>query len=174
MKLLQRVGTIVDRINSIFVALSYIVLLFIVIAVSVNVILRYGFNSPIMWIVPITQNCLLYITFLAAAWVLQRDGHVSLDLLISHLSPHRQAFLQVVNCAVGLAICLVITWFGTKVTWTDFMSGALQATITRIPKASVLFIIPVGSLLLSIEFLRRGYARYKAWKTWPKPVEGQL
>ena len=173
MKLLQIVGAIVDRINGIFLALSCLVLLFIVISVSVNVILRYVFNSPIMWIVPITENCLLYITFLAAAWVLQRNEHVSLDLLISHLSPHRQAFLQVVNCAIGLAICLVITWFGTKVTWADFMSGALQATITRIPKASVLFIIPVGSLLLSIEFLRKGYTRYKTWKMWPRPVEGQ-
>lgn len=171
MRFLQRVGAIVDRINGVFVFFACLVLLFIVFSITANVILRYFFNSPFIWVVAINENNLLYITFLAAAWLLQREGHVSLDLLTSRLSQHRQTFLQVVSCAVGLAICLVITWFGVRVTWTDFISGALQPTITKIPNASVLFIVPLVGLLLSIEFLRKGYTRYREWKMHPKPLE---
>ena len=172
MRFLQRLGAIVDRINGVFVVFACLVLLFIVFSITANVILRYFFNRPLIWVVAINENNLLYVTFLAAAWLLQREGHVSLDLLTSRLSQHRQTFLQVVSCAVGLAICLVITWFGVRVTWTDFISGALQPTITKIPNASVLFVIPAGGFLLSIEFLRKGYTRYREWKTYLKPVVG--
>ena len=161
-----------DRINVGFMFFACLVLLFVVLTITANVILRYFFNSPIMWVVVINENNLLYITFLTAAWLLQREGHVSLELVVNRLSQHRKTLLQVVCCAVGLAICLVITWFGARVTWTDFMSGALQPTITKVPNASVLFIIPAGSFLLAIEFLRKGYTRYREWKMYPKPLEG--
>ena len=39
--------------------------------VCAEVLLRYGFNSPISWVVEISEYALLWITFLGAAWVLR-------------------------------------------------------------------------------------------------------
>jgi len=103
----------------------------------------------------VNENNLLYLTFLAVAWVLSRDRHVKVELLTSRLKPKTQHLFGVITSVIGLIICLIVTWYGAKVTWHDFQSGAFRPGLNKIPEASILFIIPVGTFLLSFQFLRR-------------------
>jgi TRAP-type C4-dicarboxylate transport system permease small subunit len=164
MKLTNRMGAIFDRINNIFVVLASLFLVFIVLSVTTEVILRYFFNAPTLWIVEVNENNLLFITFLATAWVLRKDGHVKIELLLTRLSPRTRNLLLLITSIVGLLICLVLTWYSGRLTYQDFVRGTYKPSLNMIPEASILFIIPVGTFLLSVQFLRRTWNYFKSWR----------
>jgi len=165
MKVLDRFAAIFDRTNNLLAYLAGAILLFAVISVTTDVVLRYFFNKPLMWAVEINENNLLYITFLATAWVLTREGHVKVELVLNRLSPRAQNLMGLITSALGIIVCLVITWHGALVTWRDFQIGAYEPTILKIPNAYVLFIIPLGAFLLFIQFARRTHGFLKRFRT---------
>ena len=80
-----------------------------------------------------------------------------MDVVLNRLSPRRQAILRVFSSAVGIVICVCLVWFGFEVAWDHFQRGVYDPTILEFPKALVIVIIPIGSLILLLQFVRRGY-----------------
>ena len=49
-------------------------------------------------------------TFLAAPWILLRDGHVRVEILVDALGPRPQRIIGAVASVLGLAVCAVLAW----------------------------------------------------------------
>jgi TRAP-type C4-dicarboxylate transport system permease small subunit len=124
----------------------------ITLAISAEVLLRYGFNSPIRWVVELSEYALLWITFLGAAWVLRNGGHVRVDILLQYLSLAALRVCGLVSAGLGALTMLVILGFGVHATWSAYARGAYKPTGIDVPTWIVLIVIPVGSLLLSLRF----------------------
>ncbi len=164
MKLVRKISPIFDRVIGILAALAAAVLLFIVLIISMEVALRYFWNLPIVWVVEITEYGLLFVTFLVAAWVLKREGHVKMDLVLNRLKPRIQALFNIITSIIGAIICLVIIWYSAQTTWIHFQEGSFLPSFLNIPDAYILFIIPIGYFLLFIQFLRRTYGYLGQWR----------
>ena len=164
MKLVRGVTAIFDYIVSLCGTLVVVLLIFMMLAVSTEVVMRYFLNRPPIWVIEVTEYALLYITFLGAAWLLKREGHVKMDLVLNRLNPRTQTLVNIVTSVFGAIICLVLTWYGVKVTWDHFQLGSFLSTILRPPSFLIVAIIPVGSFLLFIQFLRRTYQYLGMWR----------
>ncbi len=127
----------------------------VMITTCAEIVLRYFFKRPIFWATEITEYCLLYVTFLGTAWLLGKDGHVRIDLLVNRLNPKAQAFVDIVVSLVGAAVSLAFAWYGAKTTWSNFRDHTIIPSILEPPFFIVLAVIPLGSFLLFIQFLRR-------------------
>lgn len=169
MKLINMINTIFDRTMSVlaFVAAALIIYMMFSVAIEVS-IMRLLLDRPQPWVVDITSQSLLFIGFLGAAWVLKRDGHITLDLLITRLNPKAQIILNTIMSIIGVVICAIITRYGIEVTWEHFQQGIRSATYLEIPRGPLLAVIPVGSLLLSLQFLRRTINYIKSWRELPE------
>lgn len=137
--------------------LAGIILIFILLSVSMEVIFRDLFAMPQMWVTQITECLLLYITFLGSAWLLREDGHVKVDILLTRLGPRTGAFLGIISSVIGTIVSVVITLFGFSLTLRYFFKGTYTPTVLEIPLSWIIVIIPIGSLMLSIQFVRRTF-----------------
>ena len=63
-----------NRIVDLGAILAGVLLIFLMLSVTLEVGLRYFLGRPTSWVVEICGYTLLYIPFLAAAWVLRTDG----------------------------------------------------------------------------------------------------
>jgi TRAP-type C4-dicarboxylate transport system permease small subunit len=133
-------------------------------SVSADVISRDFLNLPIIWVFDITEYILLYVTFLGTAWVLKNEGHVTIDLLLTRLKPRTQALFGIASSVIGMAISMVVAWYGAQVTWDHLLRGVRDTAMLELPKAPILAIIPIGSFLLVIQFLRRAYGYLGNWQ----------
>jgi TRAP-type C4-dicarboxylate transport system permease small subunit len=133
---------IFDRILSLLMALACLILALVTLSVCLEVVLRYFFNRPQIWVIEFSEYALLYITFLGAAWVLKSDGHVTVDLAVSLM------FL----------VSAVLVVYGTRVTWSYYVKGLYNPTVLEIPTSAILIIIPIGGLTLLIQSVR-GFIR---------------
>jgi TRAP-type C4-dicarboxylate transport system permease small subunit len=98
------------------------------------------------------------------AWVLKIEGHVKIDLVVNRLNPRNQCLVNSITSILGAITCLVLLWYGTKVSWELFERGTITNTILELPSAPLFAIVPIGSFLLFIQFLRRSYGYLKSWK----------
>ncbi len=155
MKPLARITAVFDRTLNLLAYLAAALIAFIMLSVSYEVVMRYFFNRPPVWVIDITEILLLYIAFLAVAWLLREEGHVRMDMVLTRLKSRPQATLNIITSTICAIIFLVVTWYGVRVTWVHFQKGLYSPTFLDIPSAYSLVIIPVGSFLLFIQFLRR-------------------
>jgi TRAP-type C4-dicarboxylate transport system permease small subunit len=161
----KKFNTIFNNTINFAAVIAAVLIFFITIAVLVEIALRYFFNLPQAWVLETVEYCLLYITFLGAAWVLKRDGHVKLDILIIRLKPRNQLIVNIITSVIGALIFLSIAIYGVLVTWDDVVRDLWIASELEPPRAPIIAIIPIGSLLLFAQFLRKTHGQIRSWET---------
>ena len=160
----MKLTAIFDNIIKYLYVLAGILAICVMFTVCTDVVMRYFLHRPLEWSVRFTEISLLYVTFLGTAWVLKKEGHVKVDAVLTQLSPRAQTLLNLVTSIIGVMICLLITWYGAKVTVDHFLRGSFFVGIPEWPSAPVIAIVPIGSFLLFIQFLRRSAGFMASWK----------
>ncbi len=164
MKLLTKTGTIYNKILGSLFVLSCVILVLIMLSVSLNVVMRYFIGRPQGWVIETVSYSLLFITFLAAAWVLHKEEHIKMDLVLNRLSPRGQSVLNTVTSILASIMWLALTWYSSQITWTLFQGGDRIHTILEPLKAPLVAVIPIGSFLLFIQSLRRTHGFLRGWR----------
>ncbi len=165
----SRAGAWFDRLIRALSVAASVILAFLILAVCWDVVARTLFGRPLAWVLEFTEYGLLYMTFLSTAWVLKKEGHVTSDLLLSTLGPGTQAGLNMATSLMGAAVCVLLAVFGALVSWEKLQSGAFQPTAIQPPDFPIFVVIPVGSLLLAIQFLRRARRWARSWSELRRP-----
>ena len=102
---------VIDAVNARFGQACAWLTLFLVIGTAIVVVLRYGFGIGATAL----QEAVLYahaLVFMgAAAWVLQRNGHVRVDIFYQRFTPRYQALVEVLGTLLFLLpVCLFLGW----------------------------------------------------------------
>ena len=168
MKLLRNFTAIFDRTVSIAAVLAAVLIAFTMLSVCAEIVMRYLLNRPTIWVAEVSEYCLLFITFLATAWVLKSEGHVKIELALNRLNPRTKNILNIFTSIIGAIICLTLTWYSVRITLYYFQTGFLYATEMDTPRFIISAIIPIGSFLLSIQFLLRAQSYLAIWRASPK------
>lgn len=158
-----------DRLLDYLAAVAGVLLAFAALSVSVQVFSRYFLGRPMGWLVEINEYILLHIAFLVAAWVLRQEGHVKMDIVLRQLKPKMQLRVEIATSVLSILVCIVLTFFGMKVTWDLYKSGHMTISVMEIPKCTVTPVIFVGSFMLMIQFIRRTRGFIQDWKNLQDP-----
>ena len=126
-----------------------------------EVIVRYVFNSPTSWSVELTSYSLPLMTFLGAAYVLDRRRHIRVVLLVDKLSGRTKALLEAIASLIGLLFSLTLLWKGGQWVLDTYRVGEVSSTVLLFPQWIVRLPFPMGMLLLSIQFLKDLVAAYR-------------
>jgi TRAP-type C4-dicarboxylate transport system permease small subunit len=154
-----------DRILDVTAYIAFGLLLFSWFSVCAEVIFRYFLRQPIIWVVEVTEYIIVQITFLGSAWLLRREGHVTVDVVTSHFSRKNQTFILMTTSAICVAMFLTITWWGAVATWGAYRENLYIPKQLGMPKFLVMLVIPLGSLLLAGQFLKRTRSALLTWRS---------
>ena len=168
---MRSLSRLFDRILDYFALMGGAFCIIMMLGVFVDVILRFFFNKPSGWVVEYAEYSLLYITFLSAAWVLREQRHVKLDLMLERIEPSRQDFINGITSGIGMIVFMGFAWYAFTSTLHFYEIGYRMATSLRTLKWPIIAVIPVGSLLVSIQFLRMSVTSFQSWKTSTKLFE---
>jgi TRAP-type C4-dicarboxylate transport system permease small subunit len=136
-------------------ALASILMIVVMVMVCVKAFARYVLGSGMTGADQISGTLLLYITFLGAAWVLKQGKHITVDILYVGLGPRARRWADVMTSAMCAAVCLVVVLFGTLEVVESWQRDIRVAAEIEMSRAINLVVIPLGCLLLSIQFARR-------------------
>jgi len=162
---LKKLAIVFDQILIVGAVMSCALITVVMMSIALDVVMRYFFGNPQIWVLETTEISLLYVTFLASAWVLKKERHVKMDLLLNRLSPSAQALCNGITSIVGSIICFIITSYSILFTWDQFIRNVRRETLLNIPNGPIVVIIPIGCFLLFIQFLRRSSEYFAEWKS---------
>ena len=151
-----------DRLNKGIMVLAGILLWGQMVIVNIEIVSRY-FGRPTTWVAEISSILILWIPFMIGGWVLRREAHVKMDLLIERLGPRSQALINFITSLIGVIVMLIVTVAGFLTTL--YWIGNKTPTMLMLPRSPIIGIIFVGSLLFTIQFLIRALENLKQWKT---------
>ena len=164
MGFLSTAGRVFDGIIEGFAWLAGFLMLFSLTSVCVDVALRYFFNKPTGWVLQVSEYILLYIPFMAAAFVLREDGHIRVDIILNRLGSKAQELLNTLTSILASAVLLVLTYYGGYITLDFYQRNVPTLKYLKIPEYLVVAIIPVGCFLFALQFLRRALRSYGKFK----------
>jgi C4-dicarboxylate transporter, DctQ subunit len=132
--------------------LGGVVTLVITLLISFDVLMRYFFDAPQLFVDELASYLQILIIFGGLAYTFVSGGHVRVDLLTSNLSPVRRARLRVVTLFMGCVLTLIVTWVTLQTTLTAIDYGRLSAVMLY-PLWLPMIFIPIGLLLLAIAMI---------------------
>lgn len=126
--------------------------------VALEVVMRYFFNAPTRWVIEFSEYALLWLAFLASAWILRAEGHVRVEMLTEVLPPRWQQRLHSITSWVGAAVCAVLCWVTTAYVLRIRETGEILFKAVPVEKWVIMAVMPPGLALLAIQFVRRAFA----------------
>jgi TRAP-type C4-dicarboxylate transport system permease small subunit len=119
-------------------------------AITLDVIARNVGLGTVPWILEVSEYVLPAATFLVAPWLLYRNEHVRLDVLLPRLS-----WLNHLANAVGLAVSGVLVIYGVRTILNSAQQGAMVFKSVVFPEWWLYAPVPLCFGLLALEFVRR-------------------
>ena len=125
--------------------------------VALEVVMRYFFGAPTRWVIEFSEYALLWLAFLAGAWILRAEGHVRVEMLTEALPPRWQRRMHVVTSWVGAGVCAVMFWVTTAYVLRIRETGEILFKSVPVEKWVIMAVMPPGLALLAIQFVRRAF-----------------
>jgi len=173
MKFLIKAGMIFDRIIDYLFWLAGIMLAFAWFSDCFEVVMRYFLNKPTRWTLESSENIIVWVTYLCAAWILRSDAHVKIDFVVVRLKPRVQIVIYGIMYTLGALMCLAITWYGTQVVIRQFQDHLTSPGLLALSLGPLHTIIPLSGLLLFIQFSRKVYGYAASWQKPPEIKEAE-
>ncbi len=124
----------------------------IVLLISYDVLMRYFFNRPQLFVDELASFLEVLIIFGGLAWTFNARGHIRIDLVTPHLGGAVRAWLRVVTLLVGVVLLGVVMWVTGQSALTAYRYGRVSA-VTLYPLWVPMLIIPAGLGLMSLAML---------------------
>jgi TRAP-type C4-dicarboxylate transport system permease small subunit len=127
----------------------------IALLMTVDIGIRAANLGALAWLTELTEYLMYAGTFLAAAWALRQGAHVRVDVLLTLLPRRAAAGLDIAMDALGFAIAAVFLWYGSIALADAWGNHNVQYKTWAVPEWLLLAAIPVGAVLLMVEFALR-------------------
>lgn len=128
-----------------FLAASFLVL--IVATMGAQVFARYCFGAPFSWSEEVARLALIWMTFMAASFVMAEGRHITVDLLSHRLNVRGQVWLESFSHLVVAASCLLLLVGGSRFVW---YVGKVGSPSLGIPMSYWYGAVGVGLLLMAL------------------------
>ena len=126
------------------------------------VILRYGFNLGWIWLQEIVTYLHVMVFTIVAAWTLQLDGHVRVDIFYAEMPARKRALVDLLGTLIFLMpfciFVLVIAWPYVASSW-KLMEASREA-------GGLPLVFLLKSLILVLPALLLGQAFINATDAW--------
>ena len=161
----QKTNIIFDRIINSMAILAGVLMLLTLFLVCADIGTKLTIGRSLPWVSEIVEYCLLWLTFLGTAWVLKQNAHIRMDMVVDQLDRKHACLLNLFTSIIGATVCLILAWYSARVTYQNFQTGYKLLTFMTVPSAFINFIIPIGFVLLTVQFVRRAHGFFKVFIT---------
>ena len=158
-------SSVIDRFSALIGRITAWLTLFMVLVTCVVVVLRYVFDTGFIWLQESVTWMHAVVFMMGAAYTLQRDEHVRVDVFYRELDARRKAMVDIVGVVVFLLpLCVFLGWVAWdfvaaswKIREASRESGGLPYPMVPLLK-TVLILMPITLGLQGVALLLRSAA----------------
>ena len=138
--------------SRVFNSIGMVFLIFLMLVITADVILRAALNMPIYGAIEISQFMMLIVVFLALAYTQHAKAHIAVDLLYTRFPQIARFIVDVFVYILSLGIVSVMTWQALVYTGRLYETNRIS-DILMVPIAPFEIIVLVGLGLFGLVLL---------------------
>ncbi len=160
--MLKKLDTLAERIEAI-VGLAGRVFswaaLFLMITIIVQVVLRYGFSSDMVWLGELQWHFYAVMVMMSLAYAQKENAHVRVDLFHRHFSPNAKRIIEIVGIVVFfIPLFTIVFWYGCEFTAAAWRIGEKSPSPGGLPwRWAIKAFIPIGAVFLLLNSVARSF-----------------
>jgi TRAP-type mannitol/chloroaromatic compound transport system permease small subunit len=148
-RLAAAIDVLVDRVGQ----LSAVAVAALVVVMSANVLLRYGFSLGSVWAQELEWHLMSPIALIGAAYALRHGEHVRVDVLYAGFAERNKALVDLLAGLAGLVVSVIVillSWRYVLVSWNNAEGSPNPGGIPY--RWALKAFIPLGFALLALQF----------------------
>ncbi len=152
---MRSLARVVDRIQSVFVVAAAIVLGLLPLLTFYDVIMRYFFHAPTIWVSEISLYMLQFLVFSTLGALLMHGEHVRVTFWIEGLGGASRRRAEAFALALVLPLAGVLVWQGYLYAAHAYRREMESPTLLQVPLWIPYSFIPLGGFLLILGVLAK-------------------
>ncbi len=127
-------------------------LIFNVVLVFVQVVMRYLFHNSLYWSEELARYVFLWFSWIGTSFAVKEKAHLKVTMLADRLGGMPKKILELVSLLIWIVFSIFLTWQGTKLVIFIATMGQTSSAL-YIPMSIVYTSVPLGSLFMTLRLL---------------------
>jgi len=136
----------------------------ITLMITFDVLMRYFFNQPQLFVDELASFLLVGIIFLGLAQTFQKGGHIQVDLVTNRLGPNARRAFRIITLAVGIVFLGVVACETVVSSMIAYQQDRVSAVMIY-PLWIPMLLIPIGVVFMMLVMMA---SLIHEWKTGQK------
>lgn len=155
---MRRFLSLIDATNEWIGRIAWVLVVFVMVSMTIEVVSRYGFNHPTSWVWDVSKQLGAVFYMLGGAYALLHYAHVRVDVIYARFSPRRKAIIDLITSTLFFFFCIILVWKGWELAWASTLRREAENSILAPPLYPLrwLFVVAVFLMMLQgvVEFVR--------------------
>ena len=121
--------------SALFITIGFIV--------SYEVIMRYLFNSPTIWVNEVSRFLQIWATYLALTYSFHKNDFIRITVIYDRLNDKGKKILDFISFIFILIFSSFVVYFGWLIAYDSLKVGRTSSTILDVPSFLTEFAIPL-------------------------------
>jgi len=139
---------IANFLNKIEEGIIALLLVTMTLLVFTEVVMRFGFNTGVMWMEEVTLHVSAWMVLFGASYGVRVGAHIGVDALIKHVDPKLQRIFGIIAVSLSILYCALLS-YGAWVYLAKIYSIGIEMEDLPVPKWIAHSIMLLGMLLLA-------------------------
>lgn len=122
----------------------------LIVLISINVIFRYIFKSPIFWVTEFSCYCLVWLVFIGSSIAFYNGEHICMNFSTDSWPTKLKFILYLIHSIFIFLFLIIIIVYGTKLSLMNINS---QTSTLPVSKGLVYFMAPINGFFMFLFFL---------------------
>ena len=163
MKPLRIIRGVVEKAGDVLAVVAGIALSLTMLVMAADAIGR-KVSGPLPGGYETSMALMVLVMFLPQAFAERKGAHISVDLVTQLLPLKLRNVLAAVGAFLGVAVFILIAWLGVEAAWSSTLVGETWPGIVSYPVWPFRWVVPVGSVVVAIQFVLTVIDRLSAFK----------
>jgi TRAP-type mannitol/chloroaromatic compound transport system permease small subunit len=131
-------------------AISLLILLMMFIT-TVEVVGRYAFNHPTLWVWPINRQLFGVFILFAGIYAMSKEAHIRVEIVYDYFPPKMKMMARRIAMVAFLCFMVALVLQGSRLGWNSVMAREKLTGAFPIPLYPLKLLIPIAAFLFLLE-----------------------
>lgn len=155
MKVINKVLSYIDWFNDRSGKIFAFLIIPCVLVLFFEVIMRYVFNMPTMWVHETSNYFFGALFVLGGAYTLLHKAHVNVEILHVRFPIRVRAAVDILTAGVFFFLFGIIFWFGIQLAAISLTNLEISHTVWGPPVYPIKIMVPIGTLFILLQGLAK-------------------
>ena len=143
----------IDRLSTVLGRVAGVAYFATGLMLAYEVFMRYVFIAPTIWAAELSQLCMIWGTWLAAALLLHTRQHIRITILTDRLPRSVQRIQETLVLLFVAGYSGLVAWYGAPLAYESLMRGRTTGSMLDLPMVWTEAAVPLGCGLLCAQAL---------------------